>query len=856
MTIVNGGMINAGGGKSNNSSNSQLALSDGLACYTGSFSGVTTAAINHNLNSSALLVEFKDSGNNLLLPDTWSIINSNTIEAEFSSPTTGDVTVVACIESGLAPITGGVTTIEGLSGIIDLDSSNNSITITTSGQVINLNTIFTSTSGAILEQKCRDITILSGLIGTGGGGGVASINNLSGIVNINSTNNGLGIGINGQDIELTPLFTYTSGQIIDQKCLEINSLSGLLSDIVGDAGQTSINGLSGQLVLSSPDGSIAIGNSTQTIELSGLFTATSGAVLEQKCTDIDILSGLIGVGDAGQTSINGVSGQVIFSGINNAIIINGQTITVSGFINPTSGAILEQKCRDLNTLSGIVNGIDERLVNLSGLTDGLPRTQTSVEGLSGIINLRGLNGTLDITVDGQVIQLSGLFSPESGQILDQKCRDIDILSGLIGVGDAGQTSVNGLSGTITVVSPDNTILIGDNGQSIELSGLFTQTSGAILQQKCLDITTLSGLVTASSSGVNAINGISGIVNIESPDGSIAINNNGQTIELTTSGGLACVVKTFTPTSGTQFVIEHGLNNECFTWNIWKNDVSPICAIIPENVAPSGANHAIVELTTGISGQIVFTAGRTAVSSRPVDERPVVAAIVPDTSGVYPLGATDKRFSHIYAVSGVFGSGTVVIANDTIYGAKIAGPINNPGPEIPLCIEGEHELDAKFTSASIVGAINEALNNPASGVACYYYDEATAANFTTTYTTCPFNQTVVQDSQYSISTGQITVNQNGLYRVNYNINVDTTNSSTSRTAGRTRLYVNDTTELAYSLSLGYHRTVAQAENNYNKSVLVPLNSGDFISVQGQRLSGGAQLGFRAGSSITIELVRNT
>ena len=231
MGIIGGGLINPSNQGSSSSSSSQLALSDGLACYTASFSGVSTTQFSHGLGSTNLVIEFKDSGGNLLIPDTWSIINSNVIEAEFSPAATGDVTIIACIESGLAPVTGGVTTIEGLSGIVDLDSPNGSIVISTSGQVINLNAIFTPASGAVLEQKCRDIDTLSGMIGGGGGG--------------------------------TP-----------------------------DAGQTSINGLSGQLQLTSPDGSILVGDGDQAIELSGLFTQASGAVLQQKCDDIDTLSGL------------------------------------------------------------------------------------------------------------------------------------------------------------------------------------------------------------------------------------------------------------------------------------------------------------------------------------------------------------------------------------------------------------------------------------------------------------------------------------------------------------------------------------------------------------------------------------
>lgn len=171
MGLTNGGLINVG---SKRAQQDTLALSDGIACFTGSFSGVTSTSISHGLNSTDLVVEFKDSLGNLLIPDTWSITNLNVIEAEFTPAATGDVTILACIESGLSPITGGVLILEGLSGIIDLDCPDGSVDISTSGQVINICSIFTPASGALLEQKCEDIDTLSGLIGGGSGNPVDS----------------------------------------------------------------------------------------------------------------------------------------------------------------------------------------------------------------------------------------------------------------------------------------------------------------------------------------------------------------------------------------------------------------------------------------------------------------------------------------------------------------------------------------------------------------------------------------------------------------------------------------------------------------------------------------------------------
>ena len=595
MTIVNGGIINTGGGGSSSSSSTN-AVSDGLACFTGSFSGVTTTSISHNLNSSALVVEFKDSLGNLLIPDTWSITNANVIEADFSPAATGDVTIVACITSGLAAITGGVTTIEGLSGIVDLDSSNGSILITTSGQVINLNAIFTPASGAVLEQKCRDIDILSGLIdaGGGGGGGVSTINGISGTITLTSTNNGLEVGLNGQSIEFTPLFTYTSGQIIDQHSQDLLTLSGL---ILSDGGQTSVEGVSGVIDLEGLDGTMVITVDGQTIQLSGLYNPTSGLIIDQHSVDLLTLSGLIGTGggsDAGQTSVNGLSGTLTLTSPDGTILIGDgpQAIHLSGLFTATSGALLQQHSQDLLTLSGLI--IDDA-------------GQTSINGLSGVVAVTSPDGSVLIGDSPQTLELSGLFTTTSGALVRQHSVDLLTLSGLI-IDDAGQTSINGLSGALSLTSPDGSILIGDSSQTLELSGLFTTTSGALLQQHSSDLLTLSGLVGGGggggSGGVTSVNGISGIINLTSPDDSLGISVNGQSIELVVTPSGGCSVHTFTPADGTLFTVTHSLSTEDFVWSLWRTDGEPDNVTIA-NVAPSGLDHAVIELQSPINGKLVL-----------------------------------------------------------------------------------------------------------------------------------------------------------------------------------------------------------------------------------------------------------
>lgn len=512
-------------------------------------------------------------------------------------------------------------TLNGLSGQVFISGVNNEIT--TSGQTILVSGHMNAASGAILDQKCRDIDTLSGLINTIDTDTQMTLNGLSGQVFLSGVN--LEVTTSGQTILVSGLMNATSGAIIDQKCADILTLSGLVDNIVPDAGQTSTNGISGVTFISGINNEVTV--SGQTILVSGIMNASSGAIIDQKCADILTLSGLIDniVPDAGQTSINGISGVTFISGINNEVTVSGQTILVSGFMNAASGAILEQKCRDIDILSGLINTID---------TD----TQMSLNGLSGQVFISGIN--LEVTTSGQTILVSGIMNATSGAIIDQKCADIltlsgiatqnsvDIitLSGLIGTTDT-QTSVNGLSGQLFVSGIN--LEVTTSGQTILVSGLYNATSGAIIDQKCQDITDLSGLIDniISDGGQTSINGISGIIFVSGVNNEVTVS--GQTIlvsgymnaasgaileqkceDVTAISGTVSALPRkaalgFNEASGAIFVLEHGLQTEDFVWSMWQIATGDYKFTMPDNIYPSGSNHAVVELSKPMDGRVVF-----------------------------------------------------------------------------------------------------------------------------------------------------------------------------------------------------------------------------------------------------------
>jgi hypothetical protein len=106
-------------------------------------------------------------------------------------------------------------------------------------------------------------------------------------------------------------------------------------------------------------------------------------------------------------------------------------------------------------------------------------------------------------------------------------------------------------------------------------------------------------------GVTSIEGLSGIVDIDSPLDTINVNVNGQVIELDVARDPRIYVANFTPGSGAFIHLPHAFGTEDFVWSLWKTDIFPICSVIPDNIFPSGSQDAYLELATPMSGKLVL-----------------------------------------------------------------------------------------------------------------------------------------------------------------------------------------------------------------------------------------------------------
>ena len=192
---------------------------------------------------------------------------------------------------------------------------------------------------------------------------------------------------------------------------------------------------------------------------------------------------------------------------------------------------------------------------------------------------------------------------------------------------AGQTSVEGLSGVIDLDSPDLSINIQTNGQTIEVT---TPTSGApsgasyILAGYNDNGHLVDARILTATSGIRVTDqgarSTSGLVITFDADNEPTVNQvlkwNGSNLTWSDdTGGTGSVSKyseNFTTTSGLEFVMRHGLNTTDWTWSMWRTIDGGETALIPEDIYPSGVDHLVIEFRSsdsapfGYNGRVVLT----------------------------------------------------------------------------------------------------------------------------------------------------------------------------------------------------------------------------------------------------------
>jgi len=525
--------------------------------------------------------------------DLYNLITG--LSGAISGGGVGDVTQAELNATGakITALSGYVDTqISGLSGL--LEQTGSQAWNAAQNNALNLSGAIQQSGSDLYALTTGASGYLSSLINSTSGG-VTSLNGLSGTLtlqgagNVGVTANGQTLIVSGDTgdyasfalrSELTQTGVLLGGQI--------SSLSGFTTGVSG-ALQTQIN------ALSSATGLAATGSVLYQLitGLSGQSVIDYATKVQLTQTGVDLLardlyiSGLLatGIAQTGTAAITQANtiGQIISGNLTQTgSVLNGRINSLSGFVGNVSGGLEIRIVETGNAAVAHANGIGQILSGQLALTGQTLLGVIVSTGESAVLHANGigvnLSGNLSQTgaTLGALIIASGNAAVGQANSICQTIsgnltltgqtlfnRDAAISGGLeariTATGNAavahansigqtisgnltltGQTlqgRINSLSGFVTGVSggletritaTGNAAVAHANGIGINLSGNLAQTGTTLFTQT----TGLSGfminLIEAASAGVSAINGLSGVLIIEGT-GSISVFTVGSTI---------------------------------------------------------------------------------------------------------------------------------------------------------------------------------------------------------------------------------------------------------------------------------------------------------------------------------------
>lgn len=184
------------------------------------------------------------------------------------------------------------------------------------------------------------------------------------------------------------------------------------------------------------------------------------------------------------------------------------------------------------------------------------------------------------------------------------------------------------------------------------------------------------------------------------------------------------------------------------------------------------------------------------------------------------------------------------------GAK--GEQGDPGTGATIEVRDEGvSLGTNFSSLNFVGVqVDATVGSPTSQVDITVpgkqhlsrHNGGITQTFTTTPAIINFGTLLREDTAYTHNLvgggSEITINASGWYEISYDVSLDSPVGN-SRSSSETELQLNGS-QVAGSLSYGYHRTSASAEDTASATVKLNLTAGDVLRVQSSRRAGNNAL----------------
>lgn len=522
----------------------------------------------------------------------------------------GSLSFVTC------PGAAGVTSLNGLQGSLTLNAADPN-SIASSGTTITLRDATNSRKG-LASFNAANFSVTSGAvnlvqdIGSGAtptfaglslGSALTVANGGTGATTAADARTNLGAASSGVNNDITTLGSVTS--IASGSGLTINATSGTLS-LQGAA-----------TVLAQTNGTnttrLDFANPTANVTYR-LQTAAAGTY--EVCTTA---GNCVGVG-GGVTTTGGTIGKlsrfVSGTAIGDSIITdNGSTVSIGGALNvntitPTAAAIIGATTQSL-TLQGSATSITS-----TGMASTNTLTFATPSGTNKTITIPNASGTVAISASGP------LSLDANGNLSCASC----LTSGGGGGGATGVSSVNGITGAVTLVSSDANSLT-TAGTSITINDATATTKGlAAFNSNNLVVSngvvnTIQDIGTGAtptfaninlSSPLTVANGGTGRSNL--PKGLVIGNGTGAVDILAPTGASECLASD--SSSNLVFVACPGTSVVNFLNGL--NGTVTIDTVSASSLSTSGNNIRIQDATSSIKGLASFNTSNLTVTNGSVN----------------------------------------------------------------------------------------------------------------------------------------------------------------------------------------------------------------------------------------------
>ncbi|OJU87984.1 hypothetical protein BGO17_03285 [Candidatus Saccharibacteria bacterium 49-20] len=549
------------------------------------------------------------AANSVIIGNGSATLGSVTASSEnqcLMSSSDGTLSFATC------PGAGGVTTLNGLQGALTLNAADPN-SIASVGSTITLRDATNARKG-LASFNAANFTVTNGAvnlvqdIGTGAtptfaglnlGSALTVANGGTGATDSESARSNLGAAASGANTDITSLGSVSA----------ITSTSGL--NVSAANGTLTLQGAA--TVLSQTNGSyttrLDFENPTANVTYR-LQTAAAGTY--EVCTTA---GNCVGVG-GGVTTTGGTIGKlsrfVSGSAIGDSIITdNGSTVSIGGAlsvntITPTAAAIIGATTQSL-TLQGSTTSIKS---NGAASTNTL--TFATPSGSNKTIVIPNASGTIAISASGP------LSLDANGNLSCPSC----LTSGGGGGGATGVSSVNGITGDLTIVASDANSLT-TAGTTITLNDA-TATRKGIASFNSANLTVSNGVVntiqdigtgaTPTFAGLNLSTPLSvasgGTGRSNLPKGLLIGNGTSAVDILAPTGASECLASD--SSSNLVFVACPGTSVVNFLNGL--NGTVTIDTVSPSSLSVTGNNIRIQDATASIKGLAAFNSSNLTVTS--------------------------------------------------------------------------------------------------------------------------------------------------------------------------------------------------------------------------------------------------